>query len=63
MNGETVKYLYYDSNKRSLITSPITFARGLNWKHKAEINIIFETKNGQKGLFLFKKEKEFYPGR
>ncbi len=58
MNGETVKYLYYDSSKRSILTIPVTFARGLNWEHKDEINIIFEAKNGQKGLFLFKKEKD-----
>ena len=35
MNGYTSKYLYYKSNKNSLITipRPIIEANNLNWKH------------------------------
>lgn len=58
MNGKTTKYYYYDSNKQSIVTIPISMAKGLNWEHQNEINVLFETKDGQKGLFLFKKEKE-----
>ena len=56
MNGETVKYLYYEDNKRSILTIPVSMARGLNWNHQDNIGIIVETKNGQKGLFLWKRE-------
>ena len=58
MNGETVKYHYYDSNKRSFITVPVTMARGLSWKHGDEIGIINMNRDGKDGLFLFKKEKK-----
>ena len=58
MNGKTVKYQYYDSNKRSFITVPRAMAEGLNWKHKDDINIVIEVLNGNKGLFLFKKEEK-----
>ena len=57
MDGETVKYLYYESNKRSIITIPVVLARSLNWSHKDDINILFKEIDGQSGLFLFKKEE------
>ncbi len=63
MNGKTTTYLFYESNKQSIITIPVSMAKGLNWKHKDEINIVFEVRDGQKGLFLFKKEEQIYPGR
>lgn len=56
MDGKTTKYYYYDSNKQSIVTIPISMAKGLNWGHQDEINILIEVVNGQKGLFLFKKE-------
>ena len=58
MDVYTSKYLYYKSNKNSLITipRPIIEANNLNWEHKDDIGIIVETRNGQKGLFLFKRE-------
>jgi len=56
MDGYTSKYLYYESNKQSIITIPVGIAKSLNWDHKDDINIIFDTKDGQKGIFLFKKE-------
>ena len=60
MNGYTSKYLYYKSNKNSIITipRPIIEANNLNWEPGDNIGIIVETMNGNKGLFLFKKEKE-----
>ena len=58
MNGESVKYQYYESNKRSFLTIPIKLANSLNWKNGDDIGILFETKNGYKGLFLWKREKE-----
>ena len=63
MNGKTVKYQYYESNKRSFLTIPRAMAEGLNWNNSDEIHVLFETKDGQKGLFLFKKEELIYPGR
>jgi hypothetical protein len=27
-----------------------------NWENKDEINVLFEVKEGKKGVFLFKKE-------
>ena len=58
MNGYTSKYLYYKSNKNSIITipRPIIEANNLNWDHKDEIGIIIKEINGQKGLFLWKRE-------
>jgi len=56
MNGETVKYNYYEGNKRSFLTIPVTMARGLSWEHGDEINITIDVVNGKKGLFLSKKE-------
>jgi len=58
MNGETVKYHYYDSNKRSFITIPVVMARGLNWNHDDKIGIIIKIIDGKKGLFIWKREKE-----
>lgn len=58
MNGETVKYLYYEENKRSILTIPVSMARGLNWGHKDEIGIINLTYNGQEGLFLWKRKEK-----
>ena len=37
---------------------PIIEANNLNWEHKDEIGIIVEARNGQKGLFLWKREEE-----
>ena len=60
MNGYPVKYLYYKSNKKSIVTIPraILEAANLNWSHKEEINLVIKTIDGQKGLFLYKKEGE-----
>ncbi len=60
MDGYTSKYLYYESNKNSIITipRPIIEANNLNWNHKDKIGIIVKTINGQKGLFLWKREKK-----
>jgi hypothetical protein len=60
MDGKTVNYLYYkDGDKRSIITIPraILEAENMNWDHKTEINIVVKVIDGQKGLFLFKKEE------
>ncbi len=60
MNGYTVNYLYYEESKRSIITIPrsIIKAEDMNWEHKSEIKILVKEIDGQKGLFLFKKEKD-----
>ena len=60
MNGYTSKYLYYESNKNSIITipRPIIEANNLNWGHKEDIGIIVKTIDGKQGLFLWKREKE-----
>lgn len=60
MDGYTVNYLYYEESKRSIITIPrsIIEAENMNWEHKSEIKILVKEIDGQKGLFLFKKEEE-----
>ena len=58
MNGKITKYYYYDSNKQSIITIPISMAKGLNWSHQDKINVLFKTIDGESGLFLFKKEEK-----
>ena len=55
MNGETTKYYKY-KNSSGKASIPLAMAKGLNWKHLDELNIVFDVRNGQKGLFLFKKE-------
>ena len=55
LNGETTKYYKYESSGSGTVTIPIALAKALNWEHKSEIGIIIEVKEGQKGLFLFKK--------
>lgn len=60
MNGYKSKYLYYKTNKQSIVTIPkaILDANNLNWNHKEDINIIYKDLDGQKGLFLFKQEEK-----
>ncbi|KKM30628.1 hypothetical protein LCGC14_1566070 [marine sediment metagenome] len=59
MNGHPVKYLFYESNKKSIVTIPraILEANNFNWDHKEEINLVVKTIDGQKGIFLYKKDK------
>lgn len=61
MNGFTVKYLYYKSNKLSIITIPrsIINAFGLFWNNKDIINIIYREVQFKEGLFLFKKDESY----
>jgi hypothetical protein len=58
MNGHPVKYLYYESNKKSNVTIPraVLEASNLHWEHKDEINLVVKTIDGQKGIFLYKKD-------
>ena len=56
MNGKTTKYYYNEKNKQSTVTIPVSIAKSLNWENKDEINVLFEVKEGKKGIFLFKKE-------
>lgn len=60
MNGYPVKYLFYESNKKSIVTIPraILEANNLNWSHGDEIKLLVKTIDGQQGIFLFKKENE-----
>jgi len=57
MNGETTKYYKFKNSGSGRLTIPISMAKGLNWEHKDEINVLIKTFDGQPGLFLFKKEK------
>ena len=61
MNGHISKYLYYDSNKLSIIKipRPIINAFGLLWNNKDEINIIFIVVQSKEGLFLFKRDDDY----
>ena len=56
INGETVKYRYNEEYKKSIVTIPVSLARGLNWEPKDEIGIIIKTIDGKEGLFLWKRE-------
>ena len=58
MNGHPVKYLFYESNKKSMVTIPraILKANNFNWSHGDEIKLVVKTIDGQQGIFLFKKE-------
>ena len=52
MNGKTTKYYYNEKNKQSTVTIPVSIAKSLNWENKDEINVLFEVKEGKKGIFL-----------
>jgi len=60
MNGYPVKYLFYESNKKSIVTIPraILEANNMNWSHGEEIKLLVKTIDGQQGIFLFKNEKK-----
>ena len=60
MDGYTANYLFYEKTKRSIITIPRTIieASDLNWNHQDKIGIIIKNIDGQKGLFLWKRENE-----
>ncbi len=57
MEGQKTKYYFYEERGSGSVTIPVSMAKGLNWKHKDELTIIFDVKDGNKGLFLFKKEE------
>ncbi len=56
MDGKTVKYHKYKGSSGK-ISIPNSIAESLNWNHKNNIGIIIDIRNGQKGLFLWKREK------
>ncbi len=56
MNGKTTKYRKYEGHGSGTIIVPIAIAKALNWEDGNEIQIIFDAKDNQKGIFLFKKE-------
>lgn len=56
MNGKTTKYRKYEQKGSGEIIIPMSIAQALNWKDGDEINMLFETKNEKKGIFLFKKD-------
>ena len=57
MEGKKTNYYFYEERGSGSVTIPVSMAKGLNWKHKDELTIIFDVKEGQKGLVLFKKEE------
>lgn len=58
MNGHPVKYLFYKSNKKSVVTIPraILDANNLDWTHGDEIKLVVKTIDEQPGIFLYKKK-------
>ena len=56
MNGTPTKYTKAESRGSGSILIPIKIAKALNWADGDEINLIFETKEDQKGLFVYKKK-------
>lgn len=55
MNGKIVIYHKYEGTSGK-ISIPTSIAESLIWEHKDDIVMTIEIVNGQKGLFLFKKE-------
>lgn len=58
MNGETTKYYKFEKSGSGRLTIPISLAKSLNWEEKEDIGIIIDIRNGQKGLFIWKREKK-----
>lgn len=59
MNGHLTRYLFYEKNKKSVVTIPriLIEANNLNWNHRDHMYLVVKEIDGQKGLFLFKKEE------
>jgi len=59
MNGYASRYLFYESNKQSIVIIPrsIIEVTNLNWQHRDSIYIVYRTVDWQEGLFLCKKPK------
>lgn len=57
--GHVTRYSYYVRSKKSSVTIPrlLLEANNLNWKHKDTIVIVPKEIDGEKGLFLYKKEE------
>ena len=55
---KSTKYLKGENSEAGSVIIPLFIANAINWSHGDEINIIFDNKNNQKGIFLFKKEDE-----
>lgn len=58
MNGNSGKYYHYEGSGSGRINIPIAIARDLGFHHKDDIIMVTKTIDGQKGLFLFKKEEK-----
>lgn len=60
MKGFASRYIYYKSNRQSIITipRPIIEAFELNWQDKDEIYISFRIIDNQSGLYLYKRDKK-----
>ena len=56
INGEITKYYKFKGRGSGSVTIPLALAKALNWEHGNGIYVIFDTKDSNKGLFLFKKE-------
>ncbi len=58
MNGNIAKYYYYKGSGSGRVNIPIAIARDLGFKHKEGLCVVTKTIDGQKGLFLWKREKK-----
>ena len=60
INKKQTKYLFYKKTKRSIITIPrgTLYHNGFDWSHKDGIKIAVKAIDGEKSIFLWKREKE-----
>ena len=60
IDGHLTKYLYYEKTGKSQITIPRKFldTEKFDWKHDDDLYLIEREIDGQKGIFIFKKEKK-----
>jgi len=58
MNGEITKYYKFEKSGSGRLTIPISLAKSLNWENKDDIGIMIDIRKGQKGLFIWKREKK-----
>ena len=59
MDGHLTKYLYYKSSGKSQVTLPRKFLEieKFDWEHDDDLYLISKEIDGQKGIFIFKKEE------
>jgi len=56
MEGQKTKYYFYEERGSGSVTIPVSMAKGLNWKHKDELTIIFDPEEDSLRFYMLGKK-------